>query len=1028
MNTHPSHSLADGTHDPFENVESWAETTRALQRVARAIVGDAATAEDIVQNAWLLALERSRSDSNRAASAWPGLGWFRVLVQRRAIDVVRRRSWSAQGLDACSVDEAASVGDALASRLTTQRDVLDAVDALREPYRAAVYMRYFEGLGPTAIAQRLAVPPKTVQTRLTRAHHMLRESLKPTLQDEDGGWSPALLAFVGASSVRESASVSLAASTLIMKNLAVVALAAVLLVAGWIGIGSLETDRPSMTVSQGARDEQPRSALDGEAMVDVATPGEPGRLAPGTAVERRGRLAPVLGGTGSLRVRVLDSGGRPFADAHVVATVPHDSAHLRRRFRRLSDGDGFAEFTDLPVGRMRLSSDRDLDTPGPLVEISAGGTVESTIVIAAGVRVVGTVQDQDQLPIPNAGIWLTSRSERWTRGAIVTHADASGRFEIRDAPADQSIGAAAAGFLPSGLIDLDDHDTSAGMATVDITMARGGAELRGVVRSQSGAPVVGALVAVGDASGTGGRRSGGTHYEEWTARTTWTDAKGAYAIEGLRPGKHPVQVRHGAHALWSGSTHLDGGGYHVLDIALQGGVTVSGKVTTAEGDPIEGASVLVFHEPLPETYLQGGRIEYGGAFHGPAAVTDAAGDYELLAVSPGPMSLYALAPLRTPLSQGSDRPYAIAHLDLEPLVETVWNAVLDPGREIAGRTLYRNGVAIQGVYVRLESADGSEQRIAHSTDGHFRFFRLGEGPFTLRAQDWRRPDGAAIPIAEGVLPGRGAVDLVASYDAPEEYEAAAVGIRLVVEPDGWASEAAVVLEDAEDHRWLGGTRTGADWTFQVSQPGTYRPVALIAGRAIATGADFQLHPGDSVSLPDLIPGPAGTLILEIHRPNEVVATGIRAYLRRRPSKRAEFIHVDGQAQVRIEHLEPGPGRITIVGDNVSTLELPFEVSGDHETRLDVDLIAAVPVTAQVEWPPGDGTGTMSLKYIHRSTGTVTYETMLDDMTDYESPMSWTGLLPIGSYLLEVTKNGLPHYREEFEVRSLEPDLAPQPGK
>ena len=51
------------------------------------------------------------------------------------------------------------------ARLELQRNVVEAVLALDEPYRGVIVHRYFDGLSIKAIARRLGVPVETVRTR-----------------------------------------------------------------------------------------------------------------------------------------------------------------------------------------------------------------------------------------------------------------------------------------------------------------------------------------------------------------------------------------------------------------------------------------------------------------------------------------------------------------------------------------------------------------------------------------------------------------------------------------------------------------------------------------------------------------------------------------------------------------------------------------------------------------------------------------------------------------------------------------------
>ena len=54
--------------------------------------------------------------------------------------------------------------------------------------------------------------------------------------------------------------------------------------------------------------------------------------------------------------------------------------------------------------------------------------------------------------------------------------------------------------------------------------------------------------------------------------------------------------------------------------------------------------VHAFSEPISESYVQGGQIDYDGAFAHAVTVADELGDYRLTPLSPSEMHLYALAP------------------------------------------------------------------------------------------------------------------------------------------------------------------------------------------------------------------------------------------------------------------------------------------------------------------------------------------------------------------------------------------------
>ena len=213
--------------DAFHNdAKTWAHTSRSLQKIACSVVGDKSAAEDIVQNAWVEWLERGPSRL--------GIGWLRKLVQSRSIDAWRRNARENRRFGTEDIESLPQGRDALGDKLEIQRTVLEAVDALDEPYRTTVYLRYFEELGPRAMAKRLGVPEKTIKTRLTRAHQQLRGRLSERLQDETGCWVPAFLGFAEAPRFTSSVPLLVSTSALIMNKIALVAFAALAMIVGWV--------------------------------------------------------------------------------------------------------------------------------------------------------------------------------------------------------------------------------------------------------------------------------------------------------------------------------------------------------------------------------------------------------------------------------------------------------------------------------------------------------------------------------------------------------------------------------------------------------------------------------------------------------------------------------------------------------------------------------------------------------------------------------------------------------------------------
>ena len=149
------------------------EVNRAMERHADTVrrlclihLKNHADTEDIFQNVFLkYALSSIRFESEEHERAWfirVTLNACRDLLRR----FFRRRTVSLEKL----VEQPAQIAP-------DHREVLEAVLALPQPYRDAVYLHYFEGMTAPQIGEALRKNVHTVHTLLTRARQRLRETL-----------------------------------------------------------------------------------------------------------------------------------------------------------------------------------------------------------------------------------------------------------------------------------------------------------------------------------------------------------------------------------------------------------------------------------------------------------------------------------------------------------------------------------------------------------------------------------------------------------------------------------------------------------------------------------------------------------------------------------------------------------------------------------------------------------------------------------------------------------------------------------
>jgi RNA polymerase sigma-70 factor (ECF subfamily) len=137
-----------------------------LVRLATTIVGERATAEEIVQEAFARALARWRRLQHYER---PG-AWLRLVTVRLA---VRARGRRARELTVSTVPEARR------EQPDNAHDVIDALAELTRPQRAAIGLFYFDDLPIDEIATILQLPSSTIRSHLHRGRaalaHLLTE-------------------------------------------------------------------------------------------------------------------------------------------------------------------------------------------------------------------------------------------------------------------------------------------------------------------------------------------------------------------------------------------------------------------------------------------------------------------------------------------------------------------------------------------------------------------------------------------------------------------------------------------------------------------------------------------------------------------------------------------------------------------------------------------------------------------------------------------------------------------------------------
>jgi RNA polymerase sigma-70 factor (ECF subfamily) len=166
MDVSSARIIAARSGDPVALAELMRAVWPHAYRIARTIVTDHATAEDVAQDACAQVLDGlgGLRDPERFAP------WFLRIVVNAATGRLRKRGRDRHLDPASAAPQRLSPDERL--------DVRQAIDALDRASRVAIVLRYYYGLNSAEIARVTQSTPVTVRWRLMRAHRRLRALLE----------------------------------------------------------------------------------------------------------------------------------------------------------------------------------------------------------------------------------------------------------------------------------------------------------------------------------------------------------------------------------------------------------------------------------------------------------------------------------------------------------------------------------------------------------------------------------------------------------------------------------------------------------------------------------------------------------------------------------------------------------------------------------------------------------------------------------------------------------------------------------
>ena len=807
-----------------------------LRRLATELVVLPHDADDLVQETWVRALEHGpqRSTSLR--------GWLSVVARNLAFNSSRSARRRDEHEQRAARAESLEAGDLALERLEQQRKLFELVLSLPEEQRTVLYLRYYEGLTPTEIAQRLRAPLKTVKTRQTRALAALRERLDARNGGDGKSWRLALAPLVPLSPTPTAGSLlsTLFGGIVVKKTLAV---AAVLLLAlvGWFGWRRLATARP-----------EPSNPVSIEESAQAAPP-RPAAPLPAEVLAQREELgtskAPEVDSTGAGRaeIKLLWSDGTPAVGvgASMDLQVPRGAPPLRER--ALSDAEGLVTFHTLALGENRLALDL---RQSYWLDVPAEGTLRSTLTIPAAESVRGRVLDQRGQPVAGAQIAFEC-GDGWTPVIeVAASTDPAGEFFLRDISSDGELGARASGFLPSPLLRVQDLPTRARERQVEFRLEPGSGRLAGRVLAPDGTPLAGARVIAGPRNGhivpspLGGNA---------TAPQPWAAASGVDGrfelADSLPPGLQPVHCFARGFAPWSGEVKVSSSTEELL-IQLEPAARIEGRVVDASGKPVAGAKVLQSVEHLGGWFLS-------DRFPPARDTSDAEGWFVLEWIGTGSRELNAWHGERADLGR------ARATVECRPGETTRCELRLERGPTISGRVVDEQGQPLARWYVGSEPSNWMDQWYPRSTttdaEGRFLLANLGPGSHDVSV---RTPNLSAVRLElKSVAPGTSDLELVVADAHASESELAG---RIVASSED-------LLTGIELTLWRVGENEGQFIDYDASSgqfrgsafPGKYRLEVTRNGANVAEIPQFELRPGERTDFGDIPLAASGSLEIEL---------------------------------------------------------------------------------------------------------------------------------------------------------------------
>lgn len=672
-----------------------------VRALARSLVGDANSADDVVQDACLAALTRPPTGGT------PRRAWFIGVVRNLARTTRRRTARRERRERAAARAEVVSPAAQAAEEIETHQRLVAAVAALSDPYRAAVVMRYFDGIAVREIAARHGVPAATASTWIHRG----LATLRARLAREDDDWRAALLPVLAAGRSPVPL-IPVAGAVAMASKKASLAVVAVLLLLGGVFVvreaaprtpALKEPDRTTATAPTTSTIAPRHRALaePGGRTANTEPPIAPTATTPADAPSST--ITPTAVPKLAVVGHVTGPDGSPFPGAAV-----HGGAQGHGPVLTTSGADGSFAFTfDAPSITISAMADGFCPSDDATIEGPAGdttlrlwvraGALEGTVRTPDGkpaARATVRVGEENHEPARSAGDRvLVRRTTNWT-----VDTDESGRFRFDALPAGghHVLAAAHAASVWHGGVEIRVGETS----HLDVNLA-GGAVLTGVARLASGVVAGGIRISVQEFGGP---------------RSAVTAADGSYRITNITSGPSTARADGGSSGYAEKGFRFGDSDETRWDLVLSSGATLRGRLVDESGAPLRGWQVRL-GAPHPRTYFFG------------ETKTDADGRYEFTQKDGGEFTI-EFSERRGALAIVSRGGVRADGADLVVVATTRDR----PASVVTGRILGPDCRPLADAYVQLVAADRRSQADARSgADGRFTIAGVPAGTYAMTA-------------------------------------------------------------------------------------------------------------------------------------------------------------------------------------------------------------------------------------------------------------------------------------------------------